>query len=60
MMGSGALAIAEEEKSALETSKNEASSKGSSVKQPEVALEWNNMQIKFRVVGQDFQTNNLI
>ena len=45
MMGSGALAIAED-KSVLE-----------SKSKPEVALEWSNIQIKFRVVCQDFQTN---
>ena len=61
MMGAGGLAI--EEKATndqIETAVVPASSRRTrtSAVKPDVALEWSNIQIKFRVVSQDFYSNN--
>ena len=60
MMGAGGLAIEENSQDEkIETASVPAPrrTRNSTIK-PDVALEWSNIQIKFRVVSQDFFSNN--
>jgi len=66
MMGAGGLAITEEK--AEKSEKSETSSAAvpattrpktrNPVNKPDVALEWNNINIKFKIVSQDFHNND--
>ena len=61
MMGAGGLAIEENATNdQIETAVVPAPSRRTrtSTVKPDVALEWSNIQIKFRVVSQDFYSNN--
>ena len=63
MMGAGGLAILEEkpEKSEPSSAAVPATTRPKTrnpVNKPDVALEWSNVNIKFRIVSQDFHSNN--
>ena len=66
MMGAGGLAITEEKAEKPEKPETPSAAVPATtrpktrnpVNKPDVALEWNNINIKFRIVSQDFHGND--